>query len=149
MKTLTVTAILILAGSSVAFTQASQVDSVEKQIRRLENELNEASKRGDVAAFQRLLAEDYTTTAMISGTRTKAQLIADIKSGAQKVVSITLEDVKIRVYGDTAILTALQTSKGQYKGRDTSGQFYRLRIYVNQQGQWRAVAFQTTPVAKG
>ena len=148
MKALTVTAILILAGSSVAFTQTSQADSVEKQIRRLENELNEASKRGDSAAYQRLLAEDYTTTAMASGTRTKAQLIADIKSGAQKTESITLEDVKVRVYGDTAILTALQTSKGQYKGRDTSGQFYRLRIYVKQQGQWRAVAFQTTPVAK-
>lgn len=37
-------------------------------------------------------------------------------------------DIRVRVYGDTAILTARQTTKGSYKGRDTSGTFHRLRV---------------------
>jgi hypothetical protein len=154
MKNPGLATLLVLATLSVAVTQAMQAAqsrarsiTVEGQIQQLENELTQAAIKGDTSVLERLLAIDYTNTAMASGTRTRAQVIADVKSGAAKNDSITLEDVNVRVYDNVAILTARQTSKSQFKGRDTSGTYYRLRVYAKRLGQWRAVALQTTPVA--
>ena len=144
--------VALLAGAAPRATQAAQDrkqgGTAEAQIRQLEDQLTEATLRADASVYDRVFADDYTTTAMASGTRTKAKLIADAKSGMATTESLKLEDVKVRFYGDTAILTARRTQKSHYYGRDTSGAYYQIRVFVKQQGQWRAVALQTTPVPK-
>jgi ketosteroid isomerase-like protein len=61
--------------------------------------------------------------------------------------------VKVRVYGDAAVVTGRATIKGQLKtgadsAQDISGQYRYTRVYVKQQGQWRLVSFQFAPVAQ-
>ena len=79
---------------------------------------------------------------------TKAQNIADMKQGALKIESSKIEDMKVRVYGDTAVVTYATTDKGTYKGRDISGQYRWTDVFVKQNGKWQLVSGQGTPIPK-
>jgi uncharacterized protein (TIGR02246 family) len=132
--------------SSAAFAQAPAGAGVEKEIRELEEQLRAAAVKGDTAAFERLLADDYTSTNMNGLIRSKSEIIADLKSGAQKTESVNLENVKIRAYGDAAVLTADRTTKSTLRGQDNSGRQREIRVFVKRNGRWQAVAMQTTPI---
>jgi ketosteroid isomerase-like protein len=57
--------------------------------------------------------------------------------------------MKIRVYGDTAVVTARTTPRGRdSKGKPITGQYRYLRVWAKRDGQWRAVAFQGTRIAQ-
>jgi len=144
MKRLILTAVLA-ALSSVAFAQTPAA-AVEKEIRDIEEQLRTAAVKGDGAAFDRLLADDYTSTNMSGLTRSKSEIIADAKSGAQKTESVSLENVKVRTYGDTAVLTADRTTKSTLRGQDNSGRQRQIRVYVKRNGRWQAVAMQSTAI---
>src|SRR4029450_10115448 len=118
MKSLILTAVLGVLSSAVFAQNAADAAAVEKEVRQLEEQLRAAAVKGDAAAFERLLADDYTSTSMNGLTRSKGQLIAALKSGAQKTESVSLENVKVRVYGDAAVLTADRTTKSTLRGQD-------------------------------
>jgi uncharacterized protein (TIGR02246 family) len=133
-----------LARAAAASNAADQ--AAEKQIRQIEEELRAAVVKGDAATFARVLADDYTTTNLNGLTRTKAQLIADIKSGAAKTESLTLDNIQVRVYGDTAVLTADRRVKSSLRGTDTSGHQRMIRVLVRREGRWQPVAMQATAI---
>ena len=57
------------------------------------------------------------------------------------------EDMKVRVYGNVAVATSRVTIKGQYSGKQTSGQYRSIHVWVKGAAGWRLVANQITPVA--
>jgi hypothetical protein len=79
--------------------------------------------------------------------RSKAEVIADAKSGAAKTTSLELTNIKVRVYGDAAVLTCDGTAKSQLRGQDTGGRFRRIRVFAKRQERWQAVALQSTRIA--
>jgi len=70
------------------------------------------------------------------------------KSGEIKLEGNDLDDLQARVYGDTAVVTGRSTQKGKAYGQDAAGQYRFTRVYVRQDGKWKAVAFQSTKVAE-
>lgn len=78
----------------------------------------------------------------------KAQGLADLKSGAAKIDSFVLGELKVRVYGDTAVVNGTDTEKSSYKGKDTSGQYSWTDVFVKQGGAWKAVNSHVTKVVK-
>lgn len=118
----------------------AQTENVEQTIRRLETERSQASLRRDTATLERIYADDFSTVGSSGAVRNKAQLMVDYKSGAMKVESQSFDDVIVRVYGDSAIVTGQTTQKGQDKGQDISGRFRFTRVYVKRSGQWQIVA---------
>jgi len=58
-----------------------------------------------------------------------------------------VRDSKIRVYGDTAVVTSLLFFKGTTSGKPFSGDVRSTRVWVKQKGNWKCVAFQVTRVA--
>ena len=79
--------------------------------------------------------------------RTKAEVIQMYKSGAVKVEEITERNLKIRTYGDTALVNTEATVKLTINGKPFSGDFRAIFVWVKLKGSWKEVAFQTTPVA--
>jgi uncharacterized protein (TIGR02246 family) len=146
MKSLILTAVLGVLSSAVFAQNAADAAAVEKEVRQLEEQLRAAAVKGDAAAFERLLADDYTSTSMNGLTRSKGEVIADLKSGAQKTESVSLENVKVRVYGDAAVLTADRTTKSTLRGQDNSGRQREVRVFVKRDGRWQAVVMQTTAI---
>jgi ketosteroid isomerase-like protein len=96
--------------------------------------------KGDVAMIDRILADDFSYTNADGRIMTKTQHLEDIKSQAYKVESINLENLKVRVFGDAAVVTVGQMEKSQWKGKDSSGQYLFTDIYAKRNGKWQIVA---------
>ena len=127
---------------------AAPGQGAEQQIRDLEGQINAAVVSGDLRVFERLLADDFTHINQSGIFRTKAQWLANHKPGQSPYDAYDVDDVKIRVYGDTAVVTAHTTPKGRdSKGKPITGQYRYLRVWAKRDGQWRAVAFQGTRIA--
>ena len=67
-------------------------------------------------------------------------------SGENKVESQTLGEMKVRVFGDVAIVTGSDDEKSSFKGKDISGHYVWTDVFVKRNGQWQAVASQGTLV---
>ncbi|MEW6211722.1 MAG: nuclear transport factor 2 family protein [Acidobacteriota bacterium] len=153
MKRIIVIAMLMIAASSITTGQtsgkrASQNGDAEQAIRQLVSELVNAQLKGDTATLDRIWADDFTFTNSSGEVQTKAQRLTEIKSGELKFVSMSIDDVQVRVYGDAAVVTSRGTVKGQRRGQDLTGQSRGTSVYVKKQGRWQVVAQQVTRIAQ-
>ena len=73
-------------------------------------------------------------------------LAADVKSGTYAVQSMHIDDLKVRVYGDSAVVFGLETEKSRYNGKDISGQYRFLDTWIKRNGQWLCAASGNTRV---
>lgn len=142
--------VLLVAGSSLAFGQAGKSDtaSIEKSILQMERDWTEAGLKNDFKTMDRIIADDWVAIDFAGKTITKAQAIADLKSGASKNQSVELGEMKVRVFGNTAVVTGSDTEKSTYKGKDSSGKYVWTDVFVNRNGRWQAVASQSTKIEK-
>jgi Domain of unknown function (DUF4440) len=127
--------------------QTSQ-GNVEEQIRTLHEQGRQAALKGDARFFEDYLAVSYFGVAGDGRLRTKAQTIQDLKSGGVKYESIDERDVKVNTYGNTAIVYSTASVKLIGNGKPIGGDYRATFVYAKQGGNWREVAFQTTPVAQ-
>jgi ketosteroid isomerase-like protein len=163
MKRILALAVLVITASLIAWSQTpdkpatqekpagekvAASTSVEQALMQIEQELTDTLIKGDPSASERYMAESFTFTAPDGMVSTKAQTIADLKSGALKIGSSKIEDMKVLVYGDTAVVTYRTTDKGTYKGRDISGQYRWTDVFVKQNGKWQLVSGHGTPIQK-
>ena len=145
MKRTLVVAALALTGTSVVRGQEQSASrnegsSVEQAIKQLDNERIQAQIHADAAALDRIYADDFIGIGPSGAVRTKPQVLADFTSHGLKFQSITTDEVKVRVYENTAVETGLSTMIGQDKGKTVPRDNRFTRVWVKQQGRWRLVA---------
>jgi ketosteroid isomerase-like protein len=109
-------------------------------LEQLDRERIQAQIGADAAALDRLYAEDFIGIGPSGTVRTKAQVIADFTSGSLKFQSITTDDVRWRVYGDTAVQTGRSTMIGQDRGKAVPRDNRFTRVWVERQHRWQLVA---------
>jgi ketosteroid isomerase-like protein len=122
--------------------------SPDQQLIKLENEWADAWVKRDVAFFDRIIADDYTWTSPEGIVWTKAQDLALVKSGEAVITSWVLAEMKVRVYGDVAVVTGRSTVKETYKGEDVSGQYRWTHTWVKRAGRWQCVAGHSSETAQ-
>ena len=123
--------------------------SVEQQLTKLENDWAKALVTKDYAVLGRVMSDDFTDSGDPDGSvSTKAQMIAGIKSGEAVFSSYKYSDLKVRVYGDAAVVTGLQTFGMQMKGKDASGTFRFTDTWVKKGDSWQCVVEQASKVGK-
>jgi uncharacterized protein (TIGR02246 family) len=137
--------------SRPAAAEVKKSEPAEREIRTLEAKLNDAVIRADLAFFDRVFAVDFTHTNHTGAFRTKAQWLANHKPGAKSPYdSFDTEDLAVRVYGDTAVVTGRSVPKGRdSKGQAITGRFRFTRVWVRRDGRWQVVAFQSTRIDPG
>lgn len=140
-----VIAVVIVAVAPLALGQEqspsrTQTASVVKRIRRLDEERIQAQIHADAAALDRLYAADFIGIGPSGTVRTKPQVLADFTSHDLKFQSITTDDVRIRVYGNTVVETGRSIMVGQDKGKVVPRDNRFTRVWVRRQGRWRLVA---------
>jgi len=141
--------VLVLAVAVQAQTLAqTKSGGVEQELIKLENEWADAWVKRDVAFFDRIIADDYTWTSPWGEVWTKAQDLALLKSGQDVIKSWVLADMKVRVYGDAAVVTGRNTVKETYKGEDVSGQNRWTHTWVKRAGRWQCVAAHSSEIAQ-
>jgi len=75
---------------------------------------------------------------------TKQDTVSARKSGQLRYESINVSDMVVRLYGDTAVVTARADVKGHQLGEDFSGPYRYTRVWVRRSGHWQAVSYQAT-----
>ena len=118
----------------------------EAVLMKMERDAATALTKKDLAGFGSLFSEDAVVVGPDGTTQTKAQLLADIKSGALVIESTVISEMKVRVFGESAVATYITTDKGKYKGRDISGRYRWTDTFVRRGGKWHIVAGQGTPI---
>ncbi|HEY4257175.1 MAG TPA: nuclear transport factor 2 family protein [Candidatus Udaeobacter sp.] len=145
MRWTLVIAVVALTLTSIAPGQEQsasrrQRSSVEQAIRKLDNERIQAQIHADATALDRMYANDFIGVGPSGTVRIKPQVISDFTSGKLKFQSITTDEVRVRVYENTAVETGLSTMIGQDKGKAVPRDTRFTRVWVKQQGRWRLVA---------
>ncbi len=128
-------------------TAEHQVIEVERHLRQLDDEWIKALVRRDAETLDRIIADDFFFAYPLEGDD-KAQFISDVTSGALKVEHISREQVSVRVFGKTAVLTARDSATWLYHGRELSGQYKIIKVFAERNGQWQLCAFQACPMAQ-
>ena len=134
-------------GQSV--TQKESTDSrSEQEVRQAIEKYRAALLRLDIAALEQIWADDYFFVNAAGEMLTKAQRLANLKSGATTLESINEEEeLKVRIHQGTAVATSRVTIKGQYSGQQTSGQYRSIHVWVKGPTGWQLVANQLTTLA--
>jgi hypothetical protein len=120
----------------------------EQEILQLEHGIAEAVVKKDTAFVDRVWGDDFFYTGIRGELKGKADILAELKTGDLVFDVMEFDDIKVRVYGETVVVTGRATTKGRSPQGEITGVFRYTRVYVNRQGQWRLVAFQGTPIVR-
>jgi ketosteroid isomerase-like protein len=115
-------------------------------IKKLSLEYDTAWVEQDAAAFERLLADDVIHVDPEGRVLSKTDIVANARSGALKFETGRSEGARIRVYGNTAIVSGLWIEKGTYKGKPFGGTSWGTVVFVKRNGRWKVVSDQVTPI---
>ena len=139
----------ILIGALIAPAGWAQVsNSPEEEFIKLENAWKQAVVKRDAATLQRLYADEYVSTDQEGMVWNKAQDIDIDTKGASRLTSYKIDGVKVRLYGDVAVVTGHNTSSGTLHGSAVSGQSRFTDVFLKRDGRWQCVASQTTPMVR-
>ena len=115
----------------------------ELTIKRLEQDWLDAYREGDAEKVSRILAEDFVGRWADGSTTDKTGTVEPVRTGAEKHSANRLVDCKVRIYGDTAVVTGINTEESILEGRDGSGTISFTDVFVRRGGQWQVVASET------
>jgi ketosteroid isomerase-like protein len=118
---------------------------VGQRVRQLNDDWVKAMMRADAETLDRIMADDFFFTYPLEGDD-KTQFISDVTSGDLKIKHISREQVNVRVFGSTAVLTARDSATWLYHGRELSGQYKIVKVFAERAGRWQLCAVQACPM---
>jgi ketosteroid isomerase-like protein len=150
MKKLVEVVLLVFVCVGLAFAQAqtppAKGPSVAQTVRQLEHEWSDAGKAGDTDKLSQILADDWTGLEYDGSKVTKEKMLADVKSGAQKLESFEFGPMDVKVLGNVAVVQGSDTEKSTTNGKDSSGKWVWMDVFVKRNGNWVAVRSQSAKV---
>jgi hypothetical protein len=151
MKRISILVVLVFAVSLLAkqtsFTPRAKVVSAEQELLKLEMDWSNAEVKADIAFLDKILADEWVMTDADGVLWTKAESLAMLKSGEDRVSSEVPSEIKARVYGDAAVTTGIVTDKETLKGKDVSGTYRFTDTWIKRVGRWQCVASHSSKVA--
>ncbi len=139
---------LLLMGQEKSASKKAEPVSVEQTLIQMEQDWNHATLVKDYKALDRIMADDWTGIDFRGMTVTKAESIAELKSGESSNQSVELGEMKVKVFGNTAVVIGSDTEKSTYHAKDSSGAYVWMDVFVKRDGRWQAVASESTKVQK-
>jgi len=141
-----ITSLAILLGlQNGVFAQAGS-GNAESEVKDAVEKYRVALTKHDAAALKQIWADDYTFINGSGQLLTKDQRLANLSSGATSL-DITMAGMNVRVYGDAAVTTGRVTIKGQYSGKESSGDYQSMTVWAKRGSAWQLVANQLTKIA--
>jgi len=134
------TVIALAVAAQAQAPAQTQAGSDEQELVKLENDWLQAFFKNDGAFADRFLAEDYIGTDEHGNVKTKAQEIAEIKAGAHLSTSGVLDNIRVRVYGDAAVVTGRRIMKGLFQGKEYRSPYLWTDTFIKSDGSWQCVA---------
>jgi len=137
MKITAVFALMFLTSLMLALAQESDEANAVLQTER---DLAAAYLKSDADGIAQGVMEDYTLTNSMGKVTTRADDIAEAKKNDPKYEIFENYDMKVRVHGDTAVVTGKTHTKGISGGKLFDFQFQFTDTFVKDGGRWRLLA---------
>ena len=120
----------------------------EEELLTLEKAFAEAIVRNDLEGIGRLVTDDWIIIDPNGEIVDRARFFDVIKSGALTHDLMESEDFRVRVYGDSAVVTVLTRTKGKFMGQEFSTQERATDVFVKRDGRWQCVLTHLTRFTK-
>jgi ketosteroid isomerase-like protein len=131
------------SGSSQATREADT-----HELERLEQVWNDAHQRGDAEALQKLWSNDLEVDVPRMPVMSKADALNFARSGRMKFLRYATSDIRVRLYGDTAIVSGRLQRTRLINGKELSDDWRFTKVYVREEQQWRVVSFHASEAAQ-
>ncbi len=122
---------------------------MDEQVRERAQRWAEAELRGDADTLSRILADDFVGIGPLGFMLTKEQWLIRHQTGDLRYSAFSLDEMTVRLYGDTAVLIGRQSQRAKYRDHEVIGQFRTTLIFVRQQGAWVLAGLQLSAIAGG
>ena len=123
---------------------------VKRQIEQLENQWRTAQLAGDIPTMDHMLSDDYVGITMTGQVTTKAQQMTRFRSRSLVLTRLDMQDVKIKLVGQVAIVTVKARVEGTSDVKRIDGEYRYTRIYHQlASGAWKITNFEATRISHG
>ena len=120
------------------------MNQIEQEIRKLEKELIQAILRRDSGFLHKILADEITVITPHGNLFGKSVMVNFDENLVNE--SIVTDEIKVKVFDRTAVVTGRATIRSRYQEVDLSGQYRFTRIYFKRE-DWQIIAYQATRIA--
>jgi ketosteroid isomerase-like protein len=107
-----------------------------EQILALGRRWADAERRGDVAALDALLADDFVAVGPRGFVLHRQQWLDRYRPGNLTNEAFSWQDIAVRDYGEVAIAVGVQAQQASFQGHDASGRYRLTQIVVRQAQRW-------------
>jgi ketosteroid isomerase-like protein len=139
---------VLLAAGAWAQSPGDATAAQESKLIVLEHMWNDAQVHRDARALAGLIGDRFSNTEYDGEISDREQFLADIANPEFETTSENVRDLKVNLYGDTAVVTGIYHTKGTVSGKpyDHVGRF--TDTWVLQDGRWLCVASHTSLLKK-
>jgi hypothetical protein len=152
MKIFQLLLILVLGNGLVSAASTPVPTEIEKQVMAAEQARTAALDRSDVTALDQIMADDVTYVHASGMVDTKISYLAAIRSGQLHYISWQPENLRVRVLGNTAVITgeyAVRVADSRVQPTPFNIRIFILSVYTWRSGRWQQIAWQSTRVGLG
>ena len=125
-----------------------KIGEAEEELLKIEKEFAEAIVRNDLEGIRRFVTEDWIIVDPNGEIVDRTRFFEVIKSGALTHDTMESEDFRVRVYGDSAVVTAVTSAKGKFMGEEFSTRERATDAFVKRDGRWQCVLTHLTRFPK-
>jgi ketosteroid isomerase-like protein len=128
---------------SESFASQANTSGTVAELTQIEHGLVKAWLNGDRKMVDDTLAAEWSVIDFAGNVLTKAQVMKEF-GGDRKIESGSVDDLSVRVYGDTAVVTGRSVFNGSYQGKSASVTQRFTDVFIKRDGRWQVVASQAT-----
>ncbi|MCU0341810.1 MAG: nuclear transport factor 2 family protein [Spirosomaceae bacterium] len=125
----------------------STLSKAEQAVAQVEKQRFEAQVNQDFEALDKLIGEDLVYCHSSGLIDTKNSFLQSMRDGKLRYVQLNIEEIKVRMYGKTAIITGICGAKILSNGQELNTRFKYTDVYVKRKGQWQLVTWQSLRAA--
>jgi ketosteroid isomerase-like protein len=129
-----------------ALAQPKPAGGDEAALKAIEEKWDAANLKGDVAALDAIFDDKFISTSPEGKLQTKAEVLAELKTGTIKYQTSKVSEMKVILHGDTAVVNGKWAAKFVQKGKPVDEVDRFTDVYVRQNGQWRAISSQASTI---
>jgi ketosteroid isomerase-like protein len=121
---------------------------MEEELLKVEKGFVDAIAKNDLEAIERFITDDWIIINADGGIIDRERFLQVIKSGTLTHEMMESDDMRVRVYGDSAVVSTLTRSKGKFMGQEFTTHERSTDVFVRCDGRWRCVLTQLTASTK-
>ena len=123
----------------------SEADRIIDVLTDIQHRLATAWIDGDREFIENVLADDWSVTDLTGRVLTKEEVLREaFGSDERQVASMQIDDIRVRSFGDWAIVTGRTEAAGEYQGSMVEVKLRFTDVFALRDGRWQAVASQAT-----